>query len=80
MIDPPTMQTGSSERKVKLDQTVDYAVQLIEEEAHLIGWQKAESVTDVIDVANARLATLDGEARLADAGSADTTNQTSLFE
>ncbi|MGJ7038897.1 hypothetical protein J2Y63_002152 [Shinella sp. BE166] len=65
MIDPPTRETGTNERKVELDQTVDYAVQLLEEEAHLIGWQRAEFLASIIDVANARLATLEEEARLA---------------
>ncbi|WLR97863.1 hypothetical protein [Shinella sumterensis] len=44
---------------------MDYAVQLLEEEAHLIGWQRAEFLASIIDVANARLATLEEEARLA---------------
>jgi hypothetical protein len=64
MIDPPTRETGTNERKVELDQTVDYAVQLLEEEAHLIGWERAEFLASIIEVANARLATLDEEARL----------------
>lgn len=67
MIDPPTKEAGNTERKVELDQTVDYAVQLLEEEAHLIGWQRAEFLASIIDVANARLATLDEEARPAGA-------------
>jgi len=65
MIDPPTREPGTDERKVELDQTVDYAVQLLEEEAHLIGWERAEFLTSIIELANARLATLDEEARLA---------------
>lgn len=80
MIDPPVREPGSDERKIELDQTIDYAVQLLEEEAHLIGWQRAEFLTAIIDVANARLATLEEEARLAGTSSADTTNQTSLFD
>jgi hypothetical protein len=33
MVDPPAEMARSMERKVELDQTVDYAVQLILEEA-----------------------------------------------
>jgi len=80
MIDPPTKETGNTERKVELNQTVDYAVQLLEEEAHLIGWQRAEFLKSIIDVANARLATLAEEAQLTDASSIDATKQTSLFD
>ncbi|HEV7246190.1 MAG TPA: hypothetical protein VGN93_04285 [Shinella sp.] len=64
MIDPPTREPGSAEREVELDQTVDYAIQFLEEEAHLIGWRRAEFLASIIDVANARLATLDEESRL----------------
>ncbi|WP_439616242.1 hypothetical protein [Shinella sp.] len=64
MIDPPTKEPGSAERRVELDQAVYYAVQLLEEEAHLIGWKRAEFLTSVIDVAKARLAALDEDARL----------------
>lgn len=38
MIDPPTAKPDSPERKVKLEQTVDYAVQLLLEEARTLGW------------------------------------------
>ena len=43
MIDPPSQQPGQPERKVELDQTVDFAVQLLVEEAHLVGWTRSSS-------------------------------------
>ncbi|MCQ4633649.1 hypothetical protein GB927_026670 [Shinella sp. CPCC 100929] len=58
MIDPATGEPGTTERKVELDQTVDYAVQLL-------GWERAEFLASIIEVANVRLAMLDEEARLA---------------
>ena len=56
MIDPPSQQPGDPERAIELDQTVDYAVQLLVEEAHLVGWQRAEFLQAISDTANARLA------------------------
>ncbi len=64
MIDPPTQKPGSAERKTELDQTVDYAVQMLVEEAHTLGWQRVEFLTAVLDVANARLSTIEGERAL----------------
>ena len=61
MIDPPSHAAGLPERKVELDQTVDYAVQLLVEEAHLVGWQRVEFLTAVMDSANARLSAIEEE-------------------
>ena len=61
MIDPPTSQPSTPERKVELDQTVDYAVQLLVEEAHLVGWTRVEFLTAVLDAANARLSAIEEE-------------------
>ena len=61
MIDPPTEAAGSMERKVELDQTVDYAVQLLLEEAHTLGWQRIEFLTAVMDAADAQLSALEEE-------------------
>ena len=66
MIDPPSSSSNTPERKVELDQTVDYAVQLLVEEAHLIGWTRVEFLTAVLDAANARLSALDEETELED--------------
>ncbi|NKL34987.1 hypothetical protein GFL49_14470 [Rhizobium leguminosarum bv. viciae] len=38
MIDPLTARPETPERKIELDQTVDFAIQLLVEEAHLVGW------------------------------------------
>ena len=64
MIDPPTSQPGTPERKVDLDQTVDFAVQLLVEEAHLVGWTRVEFLTAVLDAANNRLSALEEEREL----------------
>lgn len=61
MIDPPTNEADTAERKVELDQTVDYAVQLLVEEAHLVGWTRVEVLTAVFDAANARLSAIEEE-------------------
>ncbi len=61
MIDPPTQKPGTDERKTELDQTVDYAVQLLTEEAHTLGWQRIEFLTAVMDAANNRLSGLEEE-------------------
>lgn len=59
MIDPPTQKPGTPERQTELDQTVDYAVQLLAEEAHTLGWQRVEFLTAVMDAANNRLSALE---------------------
>lgn len=64
MIDPPSATAGSPERKVELDQTVDYAVQLLLEEAHTLGWQRVEFLTAVMDAANNQLSALEEEREL----------------
>jgi hypothetical protein len=64
VIDPPTCNPESPERKGELDQTVDYAVQLLVEEAHLVGWTRVEFLTAVLDAANARLSALEEETEL----------------
>ena len=64
MIDPPSQPPGNPERKVELDQTIDYAVQLLVEEAHLVGWQRVEFLTAIMDAANARLSALEEEVEL----------------
>lgn len=64
MIDPPSQPPGNPERRVELDQTVDYAVQLLAEEAHLVGWQRVEFLTAIMDAANARLSALEDDGEL----------------
>lgn len=64
MIDPPTKQADHPERKLELDQTVDFAVQLLVEEAHTVGWQRAEILTAIMDAASARLSALEEEREL----------------
>jgi hypothetical protein len=64
MIDPPTEKPDSLERKVELEQTVDYAVQLLLEEAHTLGWQRVEFLTAVMDAANNQLSALEEEREL----------------
>jgi hypothetical protein len=61
MIDPPTAHPESPERKVELDQTVDFAIQLLVEEGHLVGWSRVEFLTAVLDAANNRLSALEEE-------------------
>lgn len=61
MIDPPTQKPGTPERKTDLDQTVDYAIQMLVEEAHTLGWQRIECLTAVMDAANNRLSALEEE-------------------
>jgi hypothetical protein len=61
MIDPPANEPDTPERKVELDQTVDYAIQLLVEEAHLVGWTRVEFLTAVLDAANARLSAIEEE-------------------
>ena len=63
MIDPPPVPVGHPERKAACQLATDYAVQLIEEEAHLVGWTRAEILIAICDSADARLSALtDGEA------------------
>lgn len=64
MIDPPTETAGTLERKVELDQTIDYAIQLLLEEAHTLGWQRVEFLTAVMDSANNQLSALEEEREL----------------
>ena len=64
MIDAPTQPPEHPERKIELDQTVDFAVQLLVEEAHTLGWQRVEFLTAVMDAANARLSALEEEREL----------------
>ncbi len=59
MIDPPTQNPGTIERRTELDQTVDYAVHLLTEEAHTLGWQRIEFLTAMMDAANNRLSALE---------------------
>jgi hypothetical protein len=59
MIDPPTAHPESPERKVELDHTVDFAIQLLVEEGHLVGWTRVEFLTAVLDAANNRLSALE---------------------
>jgi hypothetical protein len=71
MIDPPTQAAGSEERRVELEQTVDYAIQLLLEEARSVGWTAAEFLTAVMDTADNRLSTLEEQPRLDDAATDD---------
>lgn len=64
MIDPPANEPDTPERKVVLNQAVDYAIQLLVEEAHLVGWTRVEFLTAVLDAANARLSALEEEREL----------------
>jgi hypothetical protein len=66
MIDPPSQQAGNPERKVELDQTVDFAVQILAEEAHLVAWQRVEFLTAIMDAANSRLAAIEDQRELDD--------------
>ena len=58
MIEAPNHPPGTAERKVELDQSVDFAVQLLVEEAALVGWQRVEFLTAVADAANTRIAVI----------------------
>ena len=49
MIDPPTNEPDTADRKVELDQTVDYASQLLVEETSLVGWTRVEFLTAIMD-------------------------------
>lgn len=46
MIDPPTQAPDTTERRIELKQTVDYAVQVILEEARSLGWTSDEFCRD----------------------------------
>jgi hypothetical protein len=59
MIDPPTQAPGREERRVELEQAVEYAIQLLLEEARSVGWTSAEFLTAIMDAADARLSTLE---------------------
>jgi hypothetical protein len=64
MVDPPSQPPGSSERKLELEQVVDFAVQLLAEEAQLAGWNKVEFLTAVLNAADARLSAMEQERSL----------------
>jgi hypothetical protein len=64
MIDPPSQPPRSSERKLELEQAVDFAVQLLADEAELAGWNKVEFLTAVMDSARAKLSTMEQERSL----------------
>jgi aryl-alcohol dehydrogenase-like predicted oxidoreductase len=64
MIDPPSAQLDSPERKVELDQTVDFALQRLVEEAPLVGWTRVEFLTAVLDAAKSRLSAIEEERKL----------------
>ncbi|KQS67613.1 hypothetical protein ASG39_22740 [Rhizobium sp. Leaf371] len=61
MIDPPARPVGDPERQQELKLAVDYAVQLLIEEAHLVGWQRVEFLTAVMDAANDGLSAIEQE-------------------
>ena len=62
MIDPPARPVGDPERQQELKLAVDYAVQLLVEEAHLVGWQRIEFLTAIMDAANDGLSAIEQEA------------------
>ena len=64
MIDPPTQAAGSEERRVELEQTVDYAIQLLLEEARSVGWTSVEFLTAIMATADVRLLALEEQTRL----------------
>jgi hypothetical protein len=69
MIDPPSLTPSASfERKVELDQVVDYAIQMLVEEAHLVGWTRVEFLTAILDAANDRLSAIAEERELEEGG------------
>lgn len=51
MIDPPPVAIGHPERNAACQLATDYAVQLIEEEAHLVGWNRAEILIAICETA-----------------------------
>lgn len=59
MIDPPTQNAATEERRVELEQAVDYAIQLLLEEARTVGWTAAEFLTAVMDATDARMSALE---------------------
>ncbi len=61
MIDPPNQLPGTLERKVELEQTVEYAIQVLVEEACLLGWTPAEFPTAIADATNVRLSAIEEE-------------------
>lgn len=64
MIDPPTQAPESGERRAELDKTVDYAVQLLLEEARSVGWAASEFLTAVMDSADRQLAVIEDKPQL----------------
>lgn len=65
MIDPPIRSVEDPERQQELKLAVDYAVQLLVEEAHLVGWHRVEFLTAVMDAANDRLSAIEQETEIA---------------
>lgn len=59
IIDPPVRPLGDKERDEELRLVADYAVHLLVEKAHLVGWQRVEFVTALMDAANDRLSALE---------------------
>jgi hypothetical protein len=68
MIVPPSNQPGSPGRRDELDLIVDYAVQLLVEEAHLVARTRAGFLTGILDAANDRLSEIEEETELEDGG------------
>lgn len=58
MIDPPTIGSGQLGRKDEVEQFADFAIQLLLEEAYLVGWQRREFLAAIIESANARLSAI----------------------
>jgi hypothetical protein len=65
MIVPQSNQPGSPGRRDELDLIVDYAVQLLVEEAHVVGRTRVGFLTDA---ANDRLSSIEEETELEDGG------------
>jgi hypothetical protein len=61
MIDPPTQPPGATERKVELDQTINYAIQILVEEGHLVGWTRVEFLKAIVDAARDRPSVIEEE-------------------
>jgi hypothetical protein len=68
MIVPPSNQPGSPGRRDEFDLIVDYAVQLLVEEAHVVGRTRAGLLTGILDAANDRLSSIEEETELEDGG------------
>lgn len=55
MIEAPTIGSRQLGRKDEAEEVADYAVQLLVEEAQLVGWQREEFLAAIIESASARL-------------------------